>query len=184
MTLSHPTENSPPIGEGQTLENLDLNHPPGQVFTQAIPLLGQALDCDRVFLYLRSPRRHGGRVPFCWRRHDNIPLVFDEDWKLEPRWLPRQDPLFAAALKGRPSLFIDDVEMANPKLVNRNFERQNFGHRALIHAHLYQNQNLWGILQPCMFEHPRQWTRQDRLLIKRTLNWMTPLAREYVTHDR
>jgi GAF domain-containing protein len=184
MLYPHMTAQSPRASAFRLLAEVDLDQPPSDIFAAVLPKLGQQLQCDRVFLYLRSPQRHIGRVPFCWRRHDDIPLVYDEDWKLEPRWLARQDPLFAAALKGRPSLFIEDVEMADPKLVNRNFERQTFGHRALIHAHLLKGRNLWGILQPCVFEYPRQWNRSDRLLLKQAVSWLTPLAVEYVNHHQ
>jgi len=184
MPLSKPTSETDPLTQGQLLEQLDLSQPPAAILEQTLPVLGQQLQCDRVFIYLRAPRQHVGRVPFCWCRHDDIPLVYDPEWKPEPRWLLRQDPMFAAALRGKPSLFINDVEMADPKQVNRNFERQTFGHRALIHAHLYQKNRLWGILQPCIFDHSRQWTREDRLLIKGVVNWLTPVAAEYVNHDR
>ena len=171
------------ISVEKLLEHIDLSQSPADILEQTLPLLGQQLQCDRVFIYLRSPRRHVGRVPFCWRRHDDIPLVYDPDWKPEPRWLPRQDPMFAAALRGKPSLFIDDVKMADPKLVNRNFERQTFGHRALIHAHLFQKHRLWGVLQPSVFDQPRQWNHNDRLLIKSVVDWLTPMAEELVKHD-
>ena len=184
MTLSNPSPKTHPSTDKELLELIDLRQSPADILEQTLPLLGQQLQCARVFIYLRYPRRHVGRVPFCWRRHDDIPLVYDPDWKPEPRWLPRQDPMFAAALRGKPSLFIDDIEMADPKLVNRNFERQTFGHRALIHAHLFQKRRLWGVLQPSVFAQPRQWTRDDRLLIKNVVGWLTPIAEEYVRHDR
>jgi GAF domain-containing protein len=185
MQYSYPTAEPFPINSTSIFDDINFNQPPSDIFKQILPLVGEQLQCDRVFVYLRSPRHHVGRVPFCWRRRDGIPAVYDPDWKPEPRWLPRQDPMFAAALKGQPSLFIDDVETVNPKLVNRNFERQTFGHRALVHAHLYQNQKLWGILQPCVFDRPRQWDQADRLFIKQTVDQLTPVAMDYViTHDR
>jgi len=184
MTLFNNTPETHGSGEKGVLEQVNLNQSPTAILKQTLPLVGEQLQCDRVFVYLRFPRRHVGRVPFCWRRHQDIPLVYDTDWKPEPRWLPRQDPMFAAALGGQPSLFIDDIEMADPKQVNRNFERQTFGHRALIHAHLFQKRRLWGVLQPSVFDHPRQWNREDRLLIKRLVSWLTPIAEEFVKHDR
>ena len=183
MTLPNTSPQTNPSALEDLLAPVDLSQPAADVLEQTLPLLGQQLQCDRDFVYLRSPRRHVGRVPFCWRRHEDIPLVYDPDWKPEPRWLPRQDPMFAAALRGKPSLFIDDIEMADPKLVNRNFERQTFGHRALVHAHLFQKRRLWGILQPSVFNHPRQWIRDDHRLIKEVVGWLTPIAQEYVKHD-
>lgn len=181
--MNYPTSTHSSFSPAQLFQQLDLNQPPDAIFEQALPLLGEALQCDRVFLYLRSPSRHVGRVPFCWRRHSDIPLVHDPDWKAEPRWLPRQDPMFAAALRAQPSLFIEDVERADPSVVNRNFERQTFGHRALIHAHLCSELMLWGILQACLFDRPRRWSQADRRLTRQAVRCLTPLARDYVTHD-
>lgn len=61
---------SPQDLAGLALEPVDLSQPPGDIFEQILPVLGQALTCDRIFLYLRSPQRNVGRVPFCWRSRD------------------------------------------------------------------------------------------------------------------
>jgi GAF domain-containing protein len=151
------------------------------ILERLLPWLGEQLQCDRVFLYVRSPQTQLGRVPFCWVRQPEIPRVYDPDWKYEPADLPQQDPMFAAALDAHPSLFIEDVETADPSQVNREFEQQNFNHRALIHGHLCIEQKLWGVLQPCVFDHPRQWTDHDRQLIELVVGWLAPLAGEYVT---
>jgi GAF domain-containing protein len=150
------------------------------IFQQTLPVLGQQLRCDRVFLYVRSPYQQVGRVPFCWQRHEAIPQVYDPDWKAEPRNLPDQDPMFAAALEAKPSLFIEDVETASPNVVNRAFEAKTFGHRALIHAHLCVERKLWGILQACIFDQPRRWNYDDHQLMERAVGWFSPLAMEYV----
>lgn len=183
--MFYPTSaaNLPSSPQLTVLQHLDLSRPLGEILDQTLPILGDQLQCDRVFLYLRSPLHQVGRVPFCWRKSEAIPLIYDPEWKLEPRWLPRQDPMFAAALQCQPSLFIDDVEMADPRVVNRNYERQTFGHRALIHAHLCRDKKLWGILQPCVFAYPHPWSRADRLLMKQVISWLTPLAVEFVIHD-
>jgi hypothetical protein len=88
--------------------------------------------------------------------------------------------MFAAALQGQPSIYIEDVEAASPNTLNRNFEQENFGHRALIHAHLCVDQQLWGILQPCIFGHPRHWDARDRHLMEKATGWFTPWAEKYV----
>lgn len=158
------------LGARQSLET---------ILEETLPWLGQQLNCDRVFLYVRSPYQQIGRVPFCWVRHADVPKVYDPDWKFEPPALPSQDPMFAAALHAKSSLFID-VKTAPPNLLNYQFEQQHFGHRALIHAHLCIEKKLWGILQPCLFDHPRQWQRRDRQLIEHLVGWLAPLTREYV----
>lgn len=161
------------LGDGQSLD---------VTLERLLPWLGDQLQCDRVFLYVRSPDTQLGRVPLCWVRQPEIPKIYDPDWKSEPADLPQQDPMFAAALNAQPSLFIEDVETADPSQVDRDFEQQNFGHRALIHGHLCLEQKLWGVLQPCVFDHPRQWSQRDRQLIKQVVGWLAPLTREYVDH--
>ncbi|TVQ08730.1 MAG: GAF domain-containing protein [Leptolyngbya sp. DLM2.Bin27] len=146
----------------------------------ALTQLGQQLRCDRIFLYLRSPQTELGRVPFCWRQHGAVPLVYDPDWKAEPASLADEDPLFAAALRGEPSIFVDDVAAASPAVLNREFERRTFGHRALIHAHLWADGQLWGVLQACMFDTPRPWSHSDRQGVDQAVAAFTPLARAYV----
>lgn len=159
---------------------LATNSEPDAVFSALLPALGQVLQCDRCFLYLRNPQTKMGKIPFCWRRSDQYPDVTDSDWKKEPESLPNEDPLFAAALHTKPSIFVEDVETASPEVVNRDFERRNFGHQALIHAHLCQDDLLWGILQPCIFGQPRVWTEYDHFVMAQLEDKITPLAVAYV----
>ncbi|WOD37555.1 GAF domain-containing protein [Nodosilinea sp. E11] len=150
------------------------------VMEEVLAMLGQQLRCDRVFLYLRSPETHLGRVPFCWRKQRSVPLIYDPDWKPEAPSLATEDPMFAAALQAQPSIFVEDVERASPEVLNREFERETFGHRALVHAHLCSAQTLWGVLQACVFGVPRVWSQGDRQVIDQAVAWLTPLALAYV----
>lgn len=109
-----------------------------------------------------------------------VPLIYDPDWKLEPTALAENDPMFAAALNLQPSIFVEDVETASPRVLNRDFERETFGHRALVHAHLCSEQKLWGILQACVFDEPHSWSQSDRQLVERAVSWLTPFAIDYV----
>ncbi|GAB4228918.1 MAG: hypothetical protein Kow00121_57880 [Elainellaceae cyanobacterium] len=163
---------------------LSANDDPDLIFSALMPALGEALQCDRCFLYLRNPDTSIGRVPYCWRRSNKYPEIYDPDWKLEPASLAQDDPLFAAALRTEASVFVEDVETASAEQVNRDFEREQFGHRALIHAHLCHSQQLWGILQPCIFGQPRQWSEADRNLIHEVVNQITPKAIAYVQMAR
>lgn len=153
---------------------------PDAVFSALLPALVEVLQCDRCFLYLRNPHTKIGKIPFCWRRSDEYPDVTDADWKPEPESLPQEDPLFAAALRTDPSIFVEDVETASPEVVNRDFEHENFGHRALVHSHLCQDGFLWGVLQPCVFGQPRVWTEFDHFVIARVEKEITSLAVAYV----
>ncbi len=159
---------------------LDKNSEPDSIFTVILPELGRILQCDRCFLYLRNPQTKLGKVAYCWRRHPEIPEIINPEWKLEPELLPKEDPLFAAALRTDPSVYVEDVETANPEVVNKEFERQEFGHRALIHAHLCQDGKLWGILQPCIFGQKRVWSEFDRAIVTQLESKLTPLAVSYV----
>lgn len=165
----------------ENLQNiLDKYSEPDAMFAALLPALGEILQCDRVFLYLRNPQTKMGKVDYCWRLNSDIPLVKDKDWKPEPADLPEKDPLFAAALRTEPSIFVEDVETADPKVLNREFERSEFGHRALIHAHLCWENQLWGVLQPCIYGNKRVWSESDRAVINQVVSKIVPLAVAYV----
>jgi GAF domain-containing protein len=156
------------------------NQAPEALFTALMSALGESLDCDRCFLYLRDPETRMGRVPFCWIRNASVPRVYDEDWKAEPESLLLEDPMFAAALKTSPSITVNDIETASPEVLNRQFEQKSFGHRALIHAHLSYENRLWGVLQPCVFNSPKYWSDEEQQLVDRVASLITPHAVHYV----
>lgn len=162
----------------QSILNRDSD--PDAILAAILPVLGEVLRCDRCFLYLRNPQTNFSKVPFCWRKNQEIPDVSTSNWELDPELLPEEDPLFAAALRTDPSIYIEDVETANPEVVNKDFERRVFGHRALVHAHLCQNGKLWGILQPCVFGEKRVWSEYDRAIITQLESKLTPLVVSYV----
>ncbi|WP_368041782.1 GAF domain-containing protein [Nostoc sp. TCL240-02] len=128
---------------------------PDTLFSELLAAVGNFLQSDRCFLCLHNPQNNFIRVAFCWIRTPDIPTVYNEDWAALPPSLADEDPMFAAALRAEPSIFVEDVETADPQVLNREFEQKNFGHSALIHAHIRQDGQLWGILQPCIFGHPR-----------------------------
>lgn len=149
-------------------------------FPALMQAIAQYLNSDRCFLYLRNPATRMGRVPFCWTRNDDVPTIYDEDWNLEPESLPDEDPMFAAALATKPSIFVEDVTTAGADVLNSDFEQENFGHRALIHGHLCFENQLWGVLQPCLMNQPRHWTEQERETMTQIIERITPVAVEYV----
>lgn len=164
-----------------SIEQVFINaHTPEAIFLGLMPALGKFLKSDRCFLYLRDPETCLGMVPFSWMRNETIPKIYDTSWKLEPDDLSRKDPMFAAALRTEPSIFVDDISIADVKTLNRQFENQSFGHRALIHAHLCQDNQLWGILQPCVFNHARHWTQTEQQVVNQTVQIITPLAIDYI----
>lgn len=148
--------------------------------------VGRYLGADRCFLYLRQPSQRHGRIAVQWRRNDrnvgpNIPDVIQPDWQPDTDELPQEDPLFRAAITGQPSVYVADVETADPNVLNRDFENHTFGHRALIHAHVWADGQLWGILQPCVFGQPRIWTTDDRTYIEKQLPGLVAPIRAFVS---
>ncbi len=150
----------------------------------AVKAIAQHLQVDRCFLYIRDPQSRYGRAAFCYCRRSDIPNVTSDKWEQEkPEDLEAKDPMFAAALGCKPTIYVEDVETANPEVVNRDFEAKEFGHRALIHAHLCEAGKLWGILQPCVFNNPRHWTEGDREFINLAVDKLTPLVKQYVREN-
>lgn len=153
---------------------------PEQTLNQIVEQIGKALEADRCFLYVRQPDRQRGRIAICWRKNDTIPDVIQPDWQNDTIDLTKEDPLFRAAITLQPSVYVDDVEAAGPDVLNREYERKTFGHRALVHAHItYQNQ-LWGILQPCLFGQPRHWRKAEKTMIEAILPQLQPIIADYV----
>ncbi|MEG3439972.1 GAF domain-containing protein [Pannus brasiliensis CCIBt3594] len=151
---------------------------PREVFDAFLPVLGEILQVDRCFLLVRDPVRRYHEI-FCWRRSDEFPDTSTGGWEKEREW-EREDPMFAAALACKPSIFVEDIETAPPNVLNRRFERENLGHRALIHGHLCRDGRLRGILQPCVFDRPRIWSEFDRSVIGSALDRLTSIVVDYV----
>lgn len=154
-----------------------------QILLELMTVIAEVLAADRCFLYVRDPKTSLSKVAFCFCRNPEVPDLTSDRFQPDSFGLEAKDPLFAAALNCRPTVFVNDIETADPQVVNRNFEKKQFGHRALIHAHLCSGGNLWGILQPCVFAFPRQWTDLDRQLMEMAVNRATPLVKKYVQQE-
>ncbi|SNC65550.1 GAF domain-containing protein [Hymenobacter gelipurpurascens] len=156
--------------------------PAADALQRALDLMGLELRVDRCFLYVRDPTRGRGRIALVWRLDEAVPDP-RHDWQDDTRQLPQQDPLFRAALATEPSVFIDDVTEAGPEVLNQEFERRTFGHRALVHAHITEQGQLWGILQPCVFSHPRHWTPAEREYIEAATPLFLPVIKQYLSEQ-
>ena len=154
------------------------------ILQQTVDAVGKTLGADRCFLYLRQPERQRGRIAFCWRKDDTIPYVIQPDWQPDTTDLPKEDPLIRAALSMKPSVYVDDVETAGPDVLNQAYEHKTFGHRALIHAHIQQDGQLWGILQPCLFGRSRHWTEPEKEQIQAILPHLQPVIADFVRTDK
>lgn len=153
------------------------HHEPESLFQALLPAICNVLNTDRCFLEVRQPNRRLYR-DFCWRRSSEFPDFSTDGWQPENRW-EEEDPLFAAALRAAPSIFVEDVETADPEVLNLAFERRYFGHRALVHAHICQRDVLYGILQPCVFGKPRLWSEFDRAVIDGLVDRLKPFVIQY-----
>lgn len=152
-----------------------------QILAETVRAIADKLQVDRCFLYIRDPQARYGQAAFCYCRNLEVPDVSSNKWEQErPENLEQIDPMFAAALNCQPSIYVEDVETANPNIVNRDFEAKEFGHRALIHGHICEEGKLWGILQPCVFNHPRKWTAEDKQIMEITINRLTLIVKQYV----
>jgi GAF domain-containing protein len=152
---------------------------PEERLQQALELVGSHLRADRCFLYVRNPAQGRGRIAFVWRLDEAVPDP-RHDWQDDTCDLPKEDPLFRAALAAQPSVYVDDVLQAGPDVLNQEFERRTFGHRALVHAHITENVHLWGILQPCVFGHPRHWTPAERDYLEAATLLFLPVIQAYI----
>lgn len=167
----------------QTLQDVfRLHSQPEALFAALLPALCDTLQTDRCFLEVRNPqtRMHQN---ICWRRYPDLPDTSTQGWQPEQEW-EKEDPMFAAALHLEDSIFVEDVETAAPTVLNREFEQKYFGHRALIHAHICQDGQLWGILQPCIFGQPRIWSNFDRSIIHQVTEALTAIVIRYVQAAR
>lgn len=178
------TTSSPAHLPSSFREVLNSGRPAREILENVLSLVTESLEADRCFLYLRNPEKEKGRIEFCWCRNPAVPDVKEPVWKNDTQELPKEDPLFAAALKTKPSIYIEDILTADSAVVNRGFEEKTFGHRALIHAHITENGQLWGILQPAVFGAPRIWTVKDHQLIESLLPELIAPVKNYMQSVR
>lgn len=170
-----------------TIEKLiEAGHSPAYTLNQVVQIVGETLEADRCFLYVRQPDQGRGRTAFCWRKSQDIPdkNTIQPNWQPDTDELPAQDPLIRAGLAMKPSVYVDDVDTAGPEVLNRQFEQETFGHRALIHAHIQADNKLWGILQPCLFGRTRHWAEEEKTQIETILPHLQPVIAAYVTADQ
>lgn len=132
-----------------------------QICTALMPALCQLLNCDRCFLYIRQPQTGQGRITHCYSRSSEYPNLTGGEW-IEEGDVAAKDPLMAIAFRTPEAVFVEDIETAGAEVLNLDYEREGFGHRALIHAPIYYDGELYGILEPCVFGQPRAWTERDR----------------------
>jgi GAF domain-containing protein len=144
------------------------------VFDALMPVLCDALGAQRCFLYLRDGSTSRGGTVASWSADPQWP---DMRRPFEPEIddLFTVDPMMGLASRDPEALFIEDIETVGPEVLNLEFER-DFLHRALIHAPVYDEGQLLGILEPCTFGEPHAWTGADRSLIPAVQERLGPVA--------
>lgn len=146
---------------------------------ELMQIYATAISCPRCFLFLRQPDQAKSRYTHAWWSDERYPIVINPEWAEEGN-IAEEDPLYGEALANPEALYIDDIETASPGLLNVEFERKHFAHRALIHAPIYDQGKLYGILEPCVFDQPRAWGWSDRAITAWVQTQIGPLAAEYV----
>jgi GAF domain-containing protein len=144
-------------------------------FDALMPAYCSAVAADRCFLYLRDASTGRGGTVACWSEDGRWPDMRGE-FVPEPADLFTLDPMMGIAARQPEALFIDDIETAGPEVLNLEFEQRDFGHRALIHAPVYADGELVGILEPCTFGEPHAWSAADRELTAAVQERLGPVA--------
>src|SRR4051794_15428843 len=144
---------------------------PDAKLNEAMRLYAAALDCERCILYCREPDLRRANTTHAWWSADPYAVTW-ESW-FSDEWVDEgppnaEDPLFAAAIRDPKAIYIGDIENDATGLVNVEFEQRIFLHQALIHAPVYYNGKCYGILEPSVFGHPRDWSERDRTITE----WM------------
>ncbi len=157
---------------------------PHETLSALIPALGEALACDRCLLFLRHPGTGMSRMTHGWTAKPEYALQReDHGWQPQSPTLIHDDPMFAEALRNPEALFIDDIENADPALVDASYELKHFGHRALVHAPIYHDGGMYGILEPCVFARSRHWSDADRALVAGVQEKISPIVAAYVHEE-
>jgi GAF domain-containing protein len=151
---------------------------PQTVFDALMPVVGAALSAERCFLYLRDGSTNRGATVATWSADGKWPDRRGP-FEQEPDDLFVLDPMMGLAAKDPTALFIEDIETAGPDVLNLEFER-DFLHRALIHAPVYDEGELLGILEPCTFGEPHVWTEDDKSLTAAVQERLGPVAGKFM----
>ena len=157
---------------------------PDEKLDALMPALARALDCERCVMYLRDPATDRGRALHRWASKPEFELRReDRGWQPNPATLLDDDPMFAEAMRNPEALFIDDIGKADPALVNAAYEIEHFGHQALVHAPVWHDGEMYGILEPSAMTRPRTWSADDRALVAEVQRKIGPVVASFVRAD-
>ena len=161
----------------------------------------ELLKCDRCYIYIRDPQFHNYQIPSCYCARSEVPNIAQPQISTESHLL-KADPLFAAALNCKPTIFIEDTSEATTQCdriatkshdasfqlhfdkENSYSDRQNYlRHKAIVQAHICLENQLWGIIRASQFDRPRPWTKFDRSTISVVVDKITPLVSMYARKE-
>jgi len=163
---------------------LETDETPGDKLQALMPALARALGCERCVLFLTDPETNRGRAVHRWASKPEFELQRPDDgWQALPSTLADDDPMYAEARRNPAALYIEDIETADPALVNTGYEREHFRHRALVHAPIYHKGKFYGVLEPSAMEEPRRWSASDRALIEAMQEKIGPIVAEFIRID-
>jgi GAF domain-containing protein len=163
---------------------LESDATPDEKLTALMPVFARALDCERCVMFLRDPKTNRGRAVHRWAAKPEFALRRDDrGWEPMPATLLDDDPMYAEAMANPEALYIDDIETADPALVNTAYEKEHFGHCGLVHAPVYHQGEMYGVLEPSSMTKPRAWTPADRALVAAVQARIGPVVAAFVRAD-
>jgi len=151
--------------------------------TAVMQVLCQVWNCERCFLCLRDPDASLTRITHSYCSRPDRENLLEPDWVLEDAAI-LTDPLMVLAFQSPEAVYVEDVETADASTINLAYEQQVFKNRALIHAPIYAQERLYGILEPCLFDQPRIWTEFDRWITVQMQQRLAPLVVQYLQQEQ
>ncbi|MEX2201517.1 MAG: GAF domain-containing protein [Dongiaceae bacterium] len=157
---------------------------PDEKLRALMPAFARALNCERCVMFLRDPETNRGRAVHRWAAAPAFELRrADRGWEAMPATLLDDDPMYAEAMVNPEALYIEDIETAGPALLNAAYEREHFGHRALVHAPVWHEGKMYGILEPSSMTEPRIWSAADKALVAAVQARIGPVVAAFVRAD-
>ena len=162
----------------------DRNGTPDETLKALMPVFAKALNCERCVMFLRDPMTDRGRAVHRWHSEPKFALDRpDRGWQPNPPDLAKVDPMYGEALVNPEALYIEDIETAGPAVLDLDFERKYFGHRALAHAPIFHKGELYGVLEPSSMVNPKKWSAADKALVAEVQKQLGPIVAEFVQQD-
>ncbi len=157
---------------------------PDETLKALMPAFAKALNCERCIMFLRDPKTDRGRAVHRWHSKPEFALDrADRGWQPNPPNLAEEDPMYGEALVNPEALYIEDIETAGPAVLDLDYERKYFGHRALVHAPIFHKGELYGVLEPSSMVKPKKWNAADKALVADVQKKLGPIVAEFVKRD-